>query len=192
MMSCTAAIRQMPQVPYLSSRKPIFYRLFRADPVAVRSALMALRELLARSADEDAVNRLELALAEVLNNICQHGAGEPAARPASSRQLAPMVHLCVARHVGGIACAITDDGIPLPIALLPPANRPEPVQDHDICDDPDLLPEGGFGWHLIRDLTYSLCYFREGRRNLLAFTVPLGEAYRINCLPGQFSPNCRG
>lgn len=190
MMSCGSAIQDLPRAPQMRSRQPVFYRLFRADPVAVRSALIALRELLARTADEDAVNRMELALAEVLNNICEHGAGEGEARPTNSRQMAPMVHLCVARHVGGIACAITDDGIPLPLAILSHENLSAPIQDLD--EDIDLLPEGGFGWHLIRDLTCSLCYFREGRRNLLAFTVPLGEAYRITCLPGQFSPNCRG
>ena len=38
-----------------------------------------------------------------------------------------------------------------------------------------MLPEGGFGWYLIQDLTASLSYFREGRRNFLAFIVPVTE-----------------
>ena len=37
------------------------------------------------------------------------------------------------------------------------------------------MPEGGYGWYLIQDLTASLSYFREGRRNFLAFIVPVTE-----------------
>ena len=38
---------------------------------------------------------------------------------------------------------------------------------------PEELPEGGFGWYLIQDLTQELCYYREDRRNFLAFRIPL-------------------
>ena len=35
------------------------------------------------------------------------------------------------------------------------------------------LPEGGFGWGMIRDLTDDLSYRRDGARNELRFTVDL-------------------
>ena len=42
--------------------------------------------------------------------------------------------------------------------------------------DPLDLPEGGFGWCLIQGLTQSLCYYREGQRNCLAFMVPYHQS----------------
>ena len=45
---------------------------------------------------------------------------------------APLIHLCVARHTGGIACAITDDGQPLPQSCLEirrlPWDLPDPAE----------------------------------------------------------------
>lgn len=159
------------------SRQPMLHRIFRADPMTVRDALLYLRERFDGSAGNEVLSRLELALAEVLNNICEHGGieeFEPVRRSHS-----PLVHLFVVRHVGGIACAVTDDGRPLPPDCLDPRNLPHAAHD-EIADDTVesdllLLPEGGFGWYLIQDLTASLSYFREGRRNFLAFIVPVAE-----------------
>ena len=35
------------------------------------------------------------------------------------------------------------------------------------------LPEGGFGWALIRDMTRDLTYRRQGRMNRLSFVIDL-------------------
>jgi len=164
-------------------RRPMLHRIFRADPMTVRHALSFLRERFDGSAGEEVIFRVELALAEILNNICQHG-GEGAAERPDGRSHAPLIHLCVIRHVGGIACAVTDDGIPLPDHCLGAHILPRAPP----ADERSALPEGGFGWFLIQDLTASLSYFREGRRNFLAFIVPLGEATSGD----QFSPNCSG
>ncbi|ABL68931.1 ATP-binding protein [Paracoccus denitrificans] len=155
-------------------RQPMFHRIFRADPATVRAALLFLRERFDGSAGDEVIAKLELALAEVLNNICEHGTRYEALR-LDGRAHAPLIHLCVARHVGGIACAVTDDGRPLPPSCLAahglPWTAPPPRDAEAIL----LLPEGGFGWFLIQDLTASLSYFREGRRNFLAFIVPVTE-----------------
>ncbi|MDK8873475.1 ATP-binding protein [Paracoccus sp. SSJ] len=152
----------------------MFHRIFRADPTTVRAALLFLRERFDGSAGDEVIAKLELALAEVLNNICEHGTRYEALR-LDGRAHAPLIHLCVARHVGGIACAVTDDGRPLPASCLAahglPWTAPPPRDAEAIL----LLPEGGFGWFLIQDLTASLSYFREGRRNFLAFIVPVTE-----------------
>ena len=37
----------------------------------------------------------------------------------------------------------------------------------DVAD----LPEGGFGWYLIRTLTQELTYLRDGERNLLSMCI---------------------
>lgn len=155
-------------------RRPMMHRIFRADPLTVREALAFLRERFDGSAAEDVIARLELALAEVLNNICEHGSRHDALR-LGGRSHAPLIHLCVARHAGGIACAVTDDGQPLPEACLSPPVPPFHLISASGAADIPSLPEGGFGWFLIQDLTASLSYFREGRRNFLAFIVPVTE-----------------
>lgn len=162
-------LRPVPQ-----GRRPIMHRIFRADPVTVREALAFLRERFDGSAAEEVIARLELALAEVLNNICEHGARHDAVR-LGGRTHTPLIHLCVARHTGGIACAITDDGKPLPATCLTSQNLPFPLLSSSDMPDISDVPEGGYGWFLIQDLTASLSYFREGRRNFLAFIVPVTE-----------------
>ena len=152
----------------------MLHRIFRADPLTVREALAFLRERFDGSAAEDVMAKVELALAEVLNNICEHGSQHDALR-LGGRVHAPLIHLCVARHTGGIACAITDDGQPLPPACLDPQTLPYILPDPPGEDAISMLPEGGYGWYLIQDLTASLSYFREGRRNFLAFIVPVTE-----------------
>lgn len=180
-------------------RQPMYHRIFRADPLTVRTALQFLRERFDGSAGNDVIGKLELALAEVLNNICEHGIRHEAVR-LNGRPHAPLIHLCVARHVGGIACAITDDGKPLPASCL--EMRSLPWSDPAPRDPAKLisLPERGFGWFLIQELSASLSYFREGRRNFLAFIIPVtepllqgGPAPRTpEGRQGQFSPNCNG
>lgn len=155
-----------------SGKLPMFHRIFRADPMTVRDALSFLRARFDGSAESDVLSRLELALAEVLNNICEHGARNEAER-LDGRLHAPLIHLCVVRHVGGIACAITDDGRPLPPECLDAHSLPYFSGPQAAEETLLMLPEGGFGWYLIQNLTASLSYFREGRRNFLAFIVPV-------------------
>ncbi len=171
-MAAGADRKRLRQVP--PGRHPMLHRIFRADPLTVREALVYLRERFDGSAAEDVIAKVELALAEVLNNICEHGSQHDALR-LGGRVHAPLIHLCVARHTGGIACAITDDGQPLPPACLDPQTLPYILPDPPTEDVIAMLPEGGFGWYLIQDLTASLSYFREGRRNFLAFIVPVTE-----------------
>ena len=202
-------------------RQPMYHRVFRAENIAVRAALLELRVRFDNQVDDEIIGRLELALAEVLNNICEHGgiamsltsgpreplgdhaqdhgiapqaqeqtgtaatlspltiplAGAPfAERPspaaAETASRAPTIHLCVIRQSHGLACAVTDDGIPLPEDCLLPFGDPTFSTYRSREDDGGELPEGGFGWYLIQDLTHAMCYYREDHRNFLAFTVP--------------------
>lgn len=82
-----------------------------------------------------------------------------------------LVHLTVTQHTGGLACAVIDDGPPLPDSCLVfPEARPAP--------ELSALRAGGFGWFIIRDLTRSLFYFREESRNVLCFNIPRRGARR--------------
>lgn len=160
-------------------RQPMFHRVFRADNSAIRSALVELKGRFRPYADDDVIGRLELALAEVLNNICEHGieimsisTSADYSDPSEMRDV-PTVHLCVIRQDAGLICAVTDDGVPLPDSCLQASDfqierRALPLDASLIAE----LPEGGFGWSLIQGLTHSIRYIREDRRNVLAFTVP--------------------
>lgn len=138
-------------------KQPMFHRVLTADPNAVRATLKELRGRFRDEVSADTLGRLELVLAEVMNNVTEHA--------INGRAVAdPKIHLCVVRHDSGLACAITDDGASLPDDCLLPRQLPQ-------MDNSDL-PEGGFGWYLIQDLTQELRYYREGQRNFLGFNVP--------------------
>ena len=146
-----------------------FHRTLRADPVSVRRTLTELRRCLGPLCHADALSRLELALAEVLNNVVEHGAsGAGTTAPAGgAAPPARAVHLLVRVHAAKLTCTITDDGVLLPSACLAP--RELPAREHE-------LPEGGFGWFLIQDLVTELSYARSGNRNHLAFAIPLHDS----------------
>lgn len=147
--------------------QPMFHRVLQASPGRVRATLNDIRQRFGGEISADTLGRLELVLAEVMNNIAEHaalpeGACEPEAETAT--ETLPSIHLSIVRHDTGLACAISDDGVSLPEECILP--RGLPVMD--LTD----LPEGGFGWYLIQDLTQALCYYREEHRNFLAFSVP--------------------
>lgn len=147
---------------------PMFHRIFAAHPLTVQQALIDLRARFIGAVPADAVDRMELAMAEVLNNIVQHGQRAPLPDlPKGARPPPVTIHLTVTRHAEGLACAVADDGTPLPSSCLIPAGLPPP----EIA----AMREGGFGWFMIRDLTQSLFYYREHRRNVLCFHIPPAE-----------------
>lgn len=102
---------------------------------------------------------LELVLAEVLNNIVEH------AYEDSGNGL---VELSVIVREHRICCDVRDRGKPLPHTRLPRARRYEP----DAMEVVDL-PEGGFGWGLIHDMSRTLHYRREHGANHLSFEIDL-------------------
>lgn len=148
--------------------RPMFHRILRADPDAVRATLTAIRERFRNDVSADSLARLELVLAEVMNNITEHAPVACAERRAEGRPT--LIHLCIVSHRCGLACALTDDGVSLPSDCLLPRDLPQFAQPE--------LPEGGFGWYLIQDLTQELCYYREDQRNFLAFRVPFTDEVR--------------
>lgn len=98
----------------------------------------------------------ELVLAEVLNNVAEHGyAGGPGD-----------ITVRFGRGRAGLTCLVTDQGRAMPDGQLPPGELPGtagvPLAD---------LPEGGFGWHLIRSLTADLHYTRIKGQNCLSFLI---------------------
>lgn len=122
---------------------------------AVRDGLRALLDtLLLQSLPEDGRGTAEIVLAEALNNIVEHAYAHHDGEIEISLQL---------RH-NELLCHISDTGLPMPGNQLPDGVL---ASLGDLAD----LPEGGFGWHLIRSLSKDLHYRRENGRNLLSFRL---------------------
>lgn len=129
----------------------LFAQVFRARPPAIRAVLLAVEGRLA-PISPDLANRVELVLAELLNNIQRHG---HRSRPAR-------VALRLFWQVPGLRAELIDDGGAIPAACLT-APLPPP---------PRSLPENGFGWPLIHGLVSDLRYRRGEGYNVLGFRVP--------------------
>jgi len=99
---------------------------------------------------------VEIVLAEVLNNVVEHAYAEHGRG---------VIELDVKREGQRLTFVIRDDGRPMPGGIAP-GGIP---QDLDVAEKD--LPEGGFGWFLIRELTRDLRYHRTGNRNELRFFI---------------------
>lgn len=123
-----------------------------SDPIAVRQGLKSLFEsLLLQRLEESDRGKAEIVLAEALNNIVEHayadGVGE--------------IELTISVNRQGLECRIVDHGAPMPDDALP----------RGTLAAPEDLPEGGFGWYLIRALSEDLRYARVAGRNQLTFRL---------------------
>ncbi|MEW9919910.1 ATP-binding protein [Marimonas sp. MJW-29] len=133
-----------------------------AGSKGVRGALETLCETLRTfEIDEEATGTVGLVVAEVLNNIVEHAYGALAT-------IAP-VDITGRLTANGLCLRITDRGRPMPGGKLPPGCIP--ALDVEVPN----LPEGGFGWFLIRDLARDLVYQRVGEENRLSLCITLGS-----------------
>jgi serine/threonine-protein kinase RsbW len=131
-----------------------------ATMLDVREGLRDLMHCpLVQDLSADCLGTTELVLAEALNNVVEH------AYASYSGQ----IEVEVRRGRNQLRFHIADRGLPMPGAEPPLGHLPEV----GVFDD---LPEGGFGWFLIRSLSQDLAYRREGERNLLSFGVLVDNA----------------
>lgn len=149
----------------IARARPMFHRVLSARPDTVRRTLTDIRRRFRSEIGEDTMGRLELVLAEVMNNVAEHAVR--ISQDGMPGQV-PLIHLSVVMQDSGLSCAISDDGVTLPDECLRPRGLP-------LIDGAEL-PEGGFGWYLIQDLTQALCYYREEQRNFLAFSIPFDDS----------------
>lgn len=125
------------------------------NALAVRNGLRALLDsLLLRGLQPEERGTAEIVLAEALNNIVEHA--------YAGRDGEIEISLQVSQNA--LVCRISDNGRPMPDNALPAGT----LANHSDSDD---LPEGGFGWHLIRTLSKELDYRRENGRNHLCFRL---------------------
>ncbi len=126
--------------------------------MATREVLaLLMQRLAALDIDEDDQANAELILAEALNNVSEH-----AYRGGSGP-----VELVVDISRAGVDCLVCDRGQAMPYGKAPDPALP-------VIDPPDIMPEGGFGWHIIRCLSTDLHYIRSEGWNRLSFRVPFG------------------
>lgn len=138
---------------------------FPSDPLAVRSALGGILKGLAYvELPADVQGTLELVLAEALNNVVEHaheGRGDGAIEVRVSHD---------GTEAGDVlTCELIDNGAPMPGETAPEGCSLQ------IESDTELLPEGGFGWMLIRELARDVDYERKGGRNRLRFHLDAVE-----------------
>lgn len=125
-----------------------------SSPLAVRGALAQMTRYLQRRCPGAGLGAAETVLAEALNNIVEHAYAGGRGR----------IRLCLRIRGNDIHCCIADQGHPMP-GGTPPRGELAPLP-------PDApLPEGGFGWHLIRALSQDIAYQHESGRNCLSFRV---------------------
>lgn len=132
---------------------------FPATAADVRHALIRTDAALdAGGAAELLRIRAEIALGEIFNNIVEHA--YDGAEAVHQRDIL----ICLTLQASGIDCDVRDWGKPMPDGGL--SAKPYPPID---AGDVPGLPEGGFGWALVRDLADDLCYRREDGQNILQF-----------------------
>lgn len=135
---------------------------FVSGTVQVREALDQMRKDV-RLAGVDAAmcDTAQIILGEVLNNVVEHAyrfaEGEP-------------IKLSIWVQDDGLCCEVRDIGVPMPNGV-PPAGILSPVDANDRYS----LPEGGFGWAMVRELTKDLQYFRKDGTNQLVFRIPMPD-----------------
>lgn len=125
-----------------------------SSPIRVRAAIekicLNLREI---GFDGQWCSVVELVLAEALNNVAEH-----AYRGASYG----VINITVTTSAPEIRIELRDRGHPMPNGQIPTGYPPR--TDMSLED----LPEGGFGWFMIRRLTRLLAYERcDGENHLI-------------------------
>ena len=142
-------------------RKQPLSRMLDSSPQAISVGLQEMFNcnLLVRLTD-DSRGTVEIVLAEVLNNVVEHAYAD------YSGQIA----VCITPRDGYLFVRVVDDGLPMPGGEAPGGKLSKTTKI-------ESLPEGGFGWYLIRSLSQDLTYARDGRQNVLSFCV--GVDYRV-------------
>ncbi|WP_068115746.1 ATP-binding protein [Tropicimonas marinistellae] len=147
---------------FREGKAPIRERIT-CTPQEVRHATIRMIQVLASYglSVEDCV-RAEVVLAEVMNNVTEH---------AFRCRLPGFLSVSILRDGRSLCVTVEDNGAPMPGNCLPQGHP------QDLTVDLGDLPEGGFGWYLIRELTEDLCYQRRNEVNLLTFRLTTAEEW---------------
>lgn len=135
----TAAMR--PKSSHHGKRADALQLHFLGDMLTVRLAIQrALQTPLLLGLGTGERERLEIVLAEALNNIVEHAYAQKRGK----------IRLAMWNQRGRIHLLFEDEGCAMPEGGLPKGDMPESEQ----------FPEGGFGWYLIRSFSQRVSYRR--------------------------------
>lgn len=136
-----------------------FEYMIDGTPIGVRSLLIQLvADLGKERIGAGALTNVEIVFAEVLNNIVEH-----AYRDDLNGKISATVQI-----MGTCLLFQTED-----FGVAMPQNRLPRIESKDLSVDVISLPEGGFGWNLIHELTQELRYRRIDERNMLKFSIKI-------------------
>lgn len=134
-----------------------FKATFRWVRRAIHETMDAL-EVCGLSAED--MGSIEIVLAEALNNIVEHA--YPEDDPGE-------IHLVLRLRNSGLMVEVSDRGRPMP-------NGRAPIGNHPMAEfNEDPMPEGGYGWYLIRELVQDLIYDRRDGANYLIFRLAINQ-----------------
>ncbi len=129
-----------------------------SGPFAVRQLLEAVTDdLKPLGLDMEELGTIEIVLAEALNNVVEHAYPEGHA--------AGPIDIHMDAQPDGLHFRIEDIGQPMPDGHAPIGKQAD--LNVDLMD----LPEGGFGWFMIRDLAKDVEYERKANRNVLTLRI---------------------
>ncbi len=143
-----------------SSSGVVARETFPADFRWVRRGVQKVAHDLARQGiTREDLGTLEIVLAEALNNIVEHAYPEDTSGD---------ITLTVRLRSTSVMVEIQDNGRPMPQGRAPIGNHPMTEFDNQ-----DAMPEGGYGWFMIRELVRDLVYDRHDGNNFLLFRLPI-------------------
>ncbi|WP_293575406.1 ATP-binding protein [Phaeobacter sp.] len=132
---------------------------FTATELDARSGIQTvLDRLRAMGVPEARADEVQIALTEAVNNVVEHAYAGMAVGDVNIDCSLDTDHLWV---------SIGDSGVPFKNNELPSGAR------QDLTVATEDLPEGGFGWLLIRELTSDVQYERSDSGNNLALRFEL-------------------
>jgi anti-sigma regulatory factor (Ser/Thr protein kinase) len=105
----------------------------------------------------DVMFRVTLALDEIVSNVMRYA--YPHADPRTDPQ---QIVVRVSSDQGVVTAVVEDTGVPFDPLGVPPPDLDASIDDR---------PIGGLGMHLVRSVSKSAEYSREGDRNVLRVTV---------------------
>lgn len=136
-----------------------FETSFQSTELQAREAIRATIDRLHKAGlNDDRAGEVEIALSEAVNNVVEHAYadGDPG-----------MIRILCSMRVQRLDIRIADTGQPMPMERLPPGLAA------DLSVPRAELPEGGFGWFLIRQLTSEIRYDRCNGHNHLSLRFDL-------------------
>lgn len=143
------------QTDVIEKRIPTDYRW-------VRRAIHEVEEdLLRMGIGKEDIGSVSIVLAEALNNVVEHAFGDKTGKD---------ITLIIRQRSKSLLVEIRDSGRPMPKGRAPMGNHPMTEFNQF-----DSMPEGGYGWFLIRELVQDLVYDRQDEENILFFRYKLED-----------------